>query len=74
MDKLLEILKNENINSSLEIQKADFQYKSLEKLNNYLKSKIIYKLIIANSIICYQLSSSGEAYWEEFSEYFSNFK
>ena len=36
MEKLLEILKNENINSSLEIQKADFQYKSLEKLNNNL--------------------------------------
>lgn len=73
MEKLLEILKNESIKTALDIQKSDFQYKSLEKLNKNLNSIILLDLVLANSIICYQLSSSGEAYWEEFSNYFSNF-
>ncbi|MDP5038961.1 MAG: N-glycosylase/DNA lyase [Candidatus Gracilibacteria bacterium] len=74
MEKILKLLENHSNKTSIEIQKQDFQYKSLEFLNNNFKNENIYDLVLANSIICYQLSSTGEAYWEEFGNYFSTNK
>lgn len=74
MEKILKLLENHSNKTSIEIQKQDFQYKSLEFLNNNFKDENIYDLVLANSIICYQLSSTWEAYWEEFWNYFSTNK
>ena len=57
----------------IKIEENDSQYISLKNLYFNIKNKDFYlSLILANSIICYQLSSTWEKYWEEFSIYFSN--
>lgn len=57
----------------IEIEESDSQYISLKNLYFNIKNKDFYlSLILANSIICYQLSSTWEKYWDEFSIYFSN--
>lgn len=72
MQKLLEKLKNISLNEAIKIEESDLQFFALKKLFENIKSKDIYlALILSNAIICYQLSSSWEKYWEEFSEYFS---
>jgi DNA-(apurinic or apyrimidinic site) lyase len=75
MTKIYNLLKNYTLEDALNLEKQDLQYKSLEKLYNNIQDKhLFFWLILANSIVCYQLSSSGEEYWEEFSwktsEYF----
>lgn len=71
MQKLLEIFKNININDAIKIEESDFQYIALKNLYLNIKNKDFYlSLIIANSIVCYQLSSTWEKYWEEFCSYF----
>nr|MDD3719783.1 N-glycosylase/DNA lyase [Candidatus Gracilibacteria bacterium] len=73
MKKIYNLLKNYTIEDALNIEKQDLQYKSLEKLyKNIQKKSDFLSLILANSIVCYQLSSTGEKYWEEFATYFSN--
>lgn len=67
-------LKFNNINDIIKLEESDRQFIALKNLYNNIdnESKKFYlSLIIANSIICYQLSSSWEEYWEEFSNYFS---
>lgn len=72
MQELLEKLKNISLNEAIKIEESDLQFFALKKLFENIKSKDIYlALILSNAIICYQLSSSWEKYWEEFSEYFS---
>lgn len=86
MDELLEKIKNISTKDAIKIEQSDKQYISLknlfEKLNSPLnptyqggyhlwQGNFYLALILANSIICYQLSSSWENYWEEFSNYFS---
>lgn len=72
MQELLEKLKNISLNEAIKIEESDLQFFALKKLFGNIKSKDIYlALILSNAIICYQLSSSWEKYWEEFSEYFS---
>lgn len=72
MQKLLEKLKNISLNEAIKIEESDLQFFALKKLFENIKNKDIYlALILSNAIICYQLSSSWEKYWEEFSEYFS---
>lgn len=72
--ELIRNLQNLQLKDILEKEKSDSQYISLEKgyklmmQTYYLKEKII-KLVIVNSIICYQLSKTGEEYWEEFSNF-----
>lgn len=73
MQNLLNLLKKYTLQDALNIEKQDSQYKSLEKLFKNIQNKEIFlSLILANSIVCYQLSSTGEKYWEEFSNYFSS--
>lgn len=69
MQKLYSILKNYTLKDALKLEKQDQQYKALEKL--WLKlgnNKLFFWLIITNSLLAYQLSSTGEQYWKEFSE------
>lgn len=74
MELLLQKLGNVNINDAIKIEETDFQFISLKNLYFNIKNKDFYlPLIIANSIICYQLSSTWEKYWEEFSENTSNY-
>ena len=89
MQKLLEKIKDISINDAVKIEESDLQFFALkelyEKLNPPTLSDIPLKkgkqsndiylsLVVANSIICYQLSSSWEKYWEEFSKYFGEYK
>jgi len=69
MIKLYNLLKKYTLEEALNLEKQDSQYKSLEKLYSMIQDKqLFFWLILANSLVCYQLSSSGEEYWEEFSE------
>lgn len=71
MQKLLEKIKNISTNDAIKIEESDLQFFALKNLFENIKNKNIYlALIISNAIICYQLSSSWEAYWEEFSKNF----
>lgn len=75
MQKLLKKLKWNNINSAIEQENNDFQFKSLKKLYENIENKEIYLfLVIANALVTYQLSGKWEVYWEEFSNYFSEIK
>lgn len=73
MHRLYTLLENYTIDDVLKLEKEDLQYKALEILyKEIINKKYFLPLIIANSIICYQLSSSWEKYWQELSTYFSN--
>lgn len=74
MQELYIKLKNYTIKDAIKIEESDRQFIALKDLYNNLdlESKKYYlALIIANSIICYQLSGKWENYWEELSFYFS---
>ena len=73
MIELYNKLKQYSISDSIKIEESDRQYIALKNLFKNIKNKEIYlSLILANSIICYQLSWKWEDYWEEFSSYFFN--
>jgi DNA-(apurinic or apyrimidinic site) lyase len=72
MKILYEKLKHYTLKDALKIEESDRQFKALERLEKYFNDKESFlALIISNALICYQLSGTGENYWEEFSEYFS---
>ncbi len=74
MQKLYNLLQNYTLQDALKLEREDPQYKSLEKLYQSLQDKNLFLwLIIANSIVCYQLSSTWEKYWEEFSKSTSDY-
>lgn len=74
MQKIYNLLKKYTLQDALNLEQQDLQYKSLENLFKNLQDKNLFLwLIIANSIVCYQLSSTGEEYWEEFSENASDY-
>jgi len=57
------------------LEKADPMYKALEYLYEHLENKeMLLPLTIANSMVCYQLSSTGEAYWQEFADVASEYE
>lgn len=70
MEKLIEIIKeNYNLEDIETIEKNDPIFCSLEHLYENLENKEIFlPLVLANSLVCYQLSSNGEEYWEEFAK------
>lgn len=78
MDDLYNKLKEYNIKKIMEIELLDRQFIALNKLKilKWEKGEDIFLLfIIINSLICYQLSSKWEDYWEEFSiELIKNFQ
>lgn len=71
MKNLYEKLKNWTLEDAKKIEETDRQFLALQRLEKSFENKEFYlALIISNAIICYQLSGTGEKYWEEFSEYF----
>ena len=73
MKELYNKLKQYSISDAIKIEGSDRQYIALKDLSENIINKEIYlSLILANAIICYQLSWKWENYWEEFSSYFSN--
>ena len=68
MQNLYNKLNKYTLDNAIEIERRDKQFLALEKLykNKILDDKIYLFLIIANSLICYQLSWKWEDYWEEF--------
>lgn len=73
MDKLYEKIKQFSLKDAYDIEEKDRQFLALKKLEKNFNNKNTYLwLIIANAIICYQLSWTWEEYWEEFEYYFSS--
>lgn len=73
MLELYNKLKTFKLKDALNFESNDRQFIAIKNLEKEISNKELYlALIIANSIICYQLSWKGEDYWEEFSNYFSN--
>lgn len=69
MEKLYSILKDYHLEDALKAEADDRVFIALEWLYEKLSNKDFFlPLIIANSLICYQLSSAWEEYWEEFSK------
>ena len=68
MKQLIEIIKeNYSANNIEDIEKNDPMYKAIEYLYmNLWNKEMLLPLIIANSLVSYQLSSTGESYWQEF--------
>jgi len=69
MEKLIRIIQeNYDVSQIEDIEKNDPMFKALEYLYLNLQNKEMFlPLVLANSLVCYQLSSNGESYWEEFS-------
>ncbi|WP_048057975.1 N-glycosylase/DNA lyase [Methanothermococcus okinawensis] len=65
------ILKGLGIKSAKIIEEnVDLQYRYLENLQKTLNNdELFLKLVILNAIVSYQLSTTGEKWWKEFSEY-----
>ncbi|WP_457614984.1 N-glycosylase/DNA lyase [Methanopyrus sp.] len=51
-------------------ERVDVQYKAIEALTDALPSIDLVRLTVANALVSYQLSGSGEDWWREFSCYF----
>ena len=67
---LLEKIKNFSVEDAIVFEENDPQFLALEKLIKTVEEKkYILELILANALICYQLSWKWEDYWEEFSSY-----
>jgi len=62
-------LKKYSIKDAIYFEENDRQFLALQKLykNKKFSDELYLFLIIANSLICYQLSWKWEDYWEEFS-------
>ena len=72
VEALKSILKELGIECARIIEeKVDLQFSALENLHKNLNDELFLKLVIANSIVSYQLSGKGENWWWEFSNYFS---
>ena len=67
-------LKKYSIKDAIYFEENDRQFLALQKLykNKKFSDELYLFLIIANSLICYQLSWKWEDYWEEFSSELEN--
>ena len=75
MQELYKKIKHVNITDVLKIELSDEQFKALKKMHKNIENKKAYlSLIVANSIICYQLSDTWENYWKEFGEHWEKAK
>jgi len=67
IDDLIEKLQKYSFEDIVKIEEKDRQFIALKMLYSKIQNKDYFlPLILTNSIIAYQLSSSGEDYWEEF--------
>jgi len=69
MQELYKKLKKYSLKDAIKIEWEDRQFLALKKLFNSVNNEKYLFLIIANALICYQLSWKWEDYWGEFSEY-----
>ena len=70
MHILENVFEKPSLNELLEAEQNSSQYKSLHKLHIRMRDNPLFlELIFINALLCYQLSSSWEAYWEEFCLY-----
>ncbi|MDD3302061.1 MAG: N-glycosylase/DNA lyase [Candidatus Gracilibacteria bacterium] len=75
MTSLYNKLNKYKLSDVIDFEKKDLQFVALNNLFKNLNDKdIFFGLILLNSIVCYQLSSTGEKYWAEFSLYFSHIR
>jgi len=75
MQELYNKLHKFDLNYAIKLEETDRQFIALRELiNNQIEKEVALVLVVANSIICYQLSGTWENYWEEFSLYFSDRK
>jgi len=59
MQTLIEKLKKYSIDDAINTENNDLQFIALKEMFNGLKNKDLYlTMILVNSLICYQLSSS----------------
>ena len=75
-EKLIKLLKDFDEEEILEFEeKYDKQYLALKELYSKIKDvNLLFKLVLLNAIVSYQLKTTGENYWIKFSEYFSKKK
>ncbi|MBA2846111.1 DNA-(apurinic or apyrimidinic site) lyase [Methanococcus maripaludis] len=73
INELLEIFGHFDVNFAKYMEeKIDTQYFVLENLKNSMNNdEMFIKLVILTSIVSYQLCTTGELWWEEFSKYWS---
>ncbi|WP_461863519.1 N-glycosylase/DNA lyase [Thermococcus sp.] len=71
--RLKEILRDLGVECARIIEeKVDLQFPALEYLHGNLNDdETFIRLVIANALVSYQLTATGEEWWREFSEYFS---
>jgi DNA-(apurinic or apyrimidinic site) lyase len=74
VERLKEILSELGLECARTIEeKVDLQFDALRHLRENLgDDETFIKLVIANSLVSYQLSGKGEDWWWEFSKYFSD--
>ncbi|ALM74468.1 N-glycosylase/DNA lyase [Thermococcus barophilus] len=74
IERLKGILRELGIECARTIEeKVDLQFSALEHLYKNLKNdELFIKLVIANAVVSYQLTATGEEWWWEFAEYFSS--
>lgn len=54
------------------VEENDLQYIALKKLHSNLKNDTLFiKLTVINALMAYQLQTTGEIYWDNFSKFFS---
>lgn len=73
VSRLVETLKELGLGCARTIEeRVDLQFDALKNLRRNLgDDELFIKLVVANSIVSYQLSGKGEDWWWEFSSYFS---
>jgi len=70
VNKLKDTIKSLGIESARLIEeKIDLQYTYLKNLKERIEEELFLKLILLNALVSYQLSTTGERWWKEFSEY-----
>jgi DNA-(apurinic or apyrimidinic site) lyase len=74
VEKIKEVLRELGVKCARIIEeKVDLQFDALRNLHENLQdNELFLKLVVANSIVSYQLSGKGENWWWEFSRYFSS--
>lgn len=73
MKELVEIIKSIGVEGAREVEeKVDRQFHALQYLFQHQDPETFIKLVIANSLVSYQLTGRGEDWWWEFAKYFSD--
>ena len=70
--ELIKILSEFTKDDIIRIEKSDPQFVALKKLYQKIEDKNLFiKFVLINALISYQLQTTGEKYWQNFSEFFS---